>query len=282
MDLPSPFRRAVPLVLALSLLVGCSGEEVDTADVRITEIRDARAAVSEPAGELAQAAAEVFEAVEALRVDPPMQPSERLDHAVEVRRSRLPALDAALAAAADAEVTGDTDDIVAARSAWEQLRAEARDLRAAALEELGIIDAAANIELELIEITEGWDEPGSRSQQITRFGELEQRAEALAARIDDAEVGDCLTTFERRRDAAATVAERTDELRGLIERYQGNEFDELRSEYRQDPFGLEAPLVALDREEADCWREVSPLVAAWDRFQARLRELEEALNPPDL
>lgn len=274
--------------LSLFLVVGCNGEGGEAgeagvgADDRIAEIRDARAAVSEPAGELARAVTDVLDAVETLRADPHLQPSRRLDETVEVRRSLLPELDAALAAAADAEVTGATDDVVAARAAWEQLQADAREVRAAALEELAALDAAANTDLQLVEITEGWDEPGSRSQQIAHFGELLERAEQLSARLDDEDVGECLTTFERRRDAATTVVERTEELRQLVEGYRGTEFDELRSEYRQDPFGVGAPLTELDAGEADCWREVSPLVAAGERFQESLQELEQTLNPPDL
>ncbi|MDX1620377.1 MAG: hypothetical protein R3320_05265 [Nitriliruptorales bacterium] len=278
------------LVSTVVLLAGCSGDgsvsedpTEPSRDARIALIRAARNAVEEPVAALGRTAASLRTAVDELRADPPRPPDERLAATSSIRQEHIPALDEALQQATGIELTGESADVAAAREAYERLLDAVGSLRRSAVGDLDRVDRAARIDEELDELTRGWDEPGSRRQQLEAFDALATEAEELAAEIAAEEpVAACMETFERRAEAASTVAERTRELRDLIARYRGNEFDQLRSEYRQDPYGVGAALTELDAEDHPCWLADAPFAEAGRSFDDALQALEDALNPADL
>lgn len=252
-------------------------------EVRIEAIRDARQKVGQPASGLAGAADQLVAAVADLREDPPRRPDQRLAATQDLRTEVFPSFDEALSAARDVEIGSATEDVAAAGQTWSELVDAAEELRRLAIEDLDAIERAARYDQRLSELTQRWDEPGSRRQQLEAFDQLIEDATSLADEIAEAEpVAACLGTFERRAEAARTVAERTAELRDLVQRYHGTEFDELRSEYRQDPFGLGQDLTEADAAEHACWQSDAPLVAARERIGALLEQLEADLNPDDL
>ena len=279
--------------VALAVLAGgcSSGSEPATLnesptisrDARIAMIRAARSTIEQPAADLAAAVEAVELAVEEVREDPPRRPDDRREAVQAIREGTLPPLRAAIDAAEEVELVGDSDDIEAARAAWQELIDTASEVEPAADTDLEAIERTAALDEQLAELTRRWDEPGSRRQQLERFAELAEEAEALSAEIAEAEpVAPCMTTFDRREEAARTVAERTLELRDLIQRYRGTEFDELRDEYRQDPYGFGAPITEGAADDLPCWREEGPVPTAAEEVSAALDRLQSALNPPDL
>lgn len=266
--------------------VGCSATE-DPAEVSTTEriaaVREARAVLGAPAADLATEVAAVRAAVERLRTEPPAEPGRRLAAVLTVRSDQLARLTSALAAVDDVDAGGGTSDVAAAEAAFERAVGAAREVRVAALEDLGAIESAARLDAELAAVVAGWDGTGSRREQMDAFAELVDAAAAAEDRARDLqEVAPCLTTFARRAEAAAVVEARSAELRALVVGYRGNEFDELRDTYRQDPFGDGRLPAEVDAGESGCWEREAGLPTAVDDFDLALSELEAALNPDEL
>lgn len=249
----------------------------------VAEVRAARQAVAEPAVALQVAAQRVLVTVEELRASDVDDPQARLALLDEAPSDPLDELEEAIATASGVELQGGSGAIRDAEEALADAVDAAGEALRAARTDLRRQQRAASSHASLLAMTERWEEPGSRSQQLDRLAVLADEADALAERLAATEpVASCLTVFERRAAAARHVAEATRELRAHAEAYRGSAFDERRRELAEDPFALERPLVEADLDELDCWREESPLVVAVTELGEALDRLEDALNPRDV
>lgn len=274
------------MLAAVVLLAGCTppssggGEVVVSDDDRIVEVRAARQALAEPVPAVVSEAEHLVDALEQVWTEPG-QVEERAERAAALR---LAPFEDAVGTLDAVELDGDGPDVVAARELVAAMVADGRALLEVVEEELGSLTALPPFDAELEAVLAGWDQPGSYSQQLEAFGQLAEDATALGGRAADRTATPaCTGLWERRAAAARTVAERTEELRGLIRDRHGQEFDELRDSFRQDPYDLGGLLGELDAAAAaSCWTEGSDAPAAVELLQTRTDELEAALDPPDL
>ena len=175
----------------------------------------------------------------------------------------------------DAAAAGD------ALSAGAEAAAELAPIADAEREELVEL---TTVDARLAELVGAWEEPGSRSTQIARFGELAGQAEALATELEGrAPRHSCSTAYVRRAEAARHVADVSRELQDLVRRYRGTTFDERLAELEDDPLDTGGvPAAETDAEEiAGCW-DASAAVEALDDVDAALGRLEQALNPEEV
>lgn len=272
--------------VVLTGLVGCTprasdgGQVVVTDDDRILEVRAAREALAEPVPAVVAEAERLVDALEQVWTETG-QVEGRAERAAALRLAPFgDAVETLDAVALD----GDGPDVVAARDLVAAMVAAGRSLLEVAEEELASLTALPPFDAELEAVLAGWDQRGSYSQQLEAFTQLAEDATALA---DQAEgrtaTPTCTGLWERRAQAARTVTERTEELRILIRDRRGQEFDELRDSFRQDPYDLDGLLGELDAAAAaSCWAEESEAPGAAERLLTRTDELEAALDPPDL
>lgn len=279
-------RRSAPAaaVLAFALTAGACSDPAPTAgpspDDTVREIRAAREAVEEPAVDLLVAAQRLVAAVEALRTSDVEDPTQRLSLLADPPSEPFEELQGAIAAARRVRLAGDASGVLAAQEALDAAADAGRAVLEAARRDIANQVRAAEIHATLLGMTERWEQPGSRSQQLDRFADLAAEAESFAEILDAAApVAPCLTVFERRAAAARHVAEATRQLHGHVEAYRGGEFDRLRAELAEHPFGLERPLVEGDLAELDCWRGEAPVVEAAADVEEALVGVEAALNP---
>ena len=281
--------RLAPVLAATILavvLAACSpptsdgGEIVQEPDARIDEVLAARAALAEPVPTLTAEAERLVAALEQLWVEP--VPSNR--RAAVVASLRVAPFDDAIAGLAAVELEGDGPDVRNVRAAVAAVLDDGEALGAAVAAEQDELVELVAFDEQLRSLFEPWDAPGQYSAQLAAFEQLTVDARALA---DEAakrtSTPACTEVWDRRVAAATTVAERTDELRTLIRDRRGQEFDELRDEYRQDPFGLGALLGELDAAAAAaCWTEDSRVTSLLAALLASRDELAAALDPDDL
>jgi hypothetical protein len=173
--------------------------------------------------------------------------------------------------------------VAAARAALEALVSAAAAAERGAAEELEVQRRLLEADEALADLAATWDEPGSRSQLVGRLTSTAEQAGSLAEDLAGGEdVLACLATFERRAEAARVVAERSFALRAEASSRDGLGFDALRDEWRDDPFGLGAPLADVPPDEVACWRADAPVRAAVLAADAALDALQRALSPADL
>lgn len=251
-----------------------------TTDERIPEIRAAREALAEPVPAVTTEAARLVEALEEVWTREAAA-DERAEFAEALRlepfRDALGDLDAV-------ELEGEGPDVAAAAEVVDAMVADGRGLLAVAEEELASLTAVPSFDARLEEVVAQWDQRGSYSQQLEAFDQLAVDAEALAEEAAGRTgTPACVELWPRREEAALVVAERTAELRTSIRDRQGQEFDELRDTYRQDPYGLGALLGVLDAQAAAaCWAGESDAPPVLDLLDERTGKLAEALDPEDL
>jgi hypothetical protein len=272
------WRRAatlVALVVVLAALAGCTRREVGRVVVvddgaRVEQVLRARAALAEPvpvvvarSGALRDDVEEVWTAA-----------GDSAHRAALVDGVDTTALVGAADGLARVELLGDGPDVEAARAA-------AAD---ATGPELADLPALVAPDEQLLALVAEWDESGSYSQQIARFGALEQEARALAASLDRPAAVPCTAVWARRVEAAERVADRTAELLALVERRDGEGFDRARDAWADDPLGTGGvSLGELDAEAARaCWATDSTVAATHRRLLDGVGALEAALDPEDL
>lgn len=251
---------------------------------RVAEIRAARRAVGAQAQVLGTAATDVTARVSALRLGEPPGHRERLDLVDTLIEEAVSTLSSAVTAAEAAQIAGSAPDVIAARRAWDDAREAARQLVGAATTDLAQVERLAGIDARLGEIVTEWDTPGDHSEQLARFEELAARATALADELDGAdERPACAEAFARRATAARHVAAASLELRDLVAARDGIGFDARREVLGADPYGLgRQHVAAADVDDRKCWERDGATVVAGRAVEAALRDLEAALDPPDL
>ncbi len=274
------------MVLVAVLTAGCDlpssdgGEIVVTEDDRVDEVRAAREVLAEPVPQLLGEAERLVDALE--RVWTEEAPSA--ERAALADSLQLGPFEAAIDVIATTDLEGVGPDVTTASALLDDLVRDARAVVSEVEGELAAVAAVPAFDQQLEELLAGWDARGSYSQQLTAFEELATAAEGLAATADDRSATPaCVELWPRRSEAAAVVADRTRELRELIRDRRGQEFDELRDRYRQDPFGTGDLLGVLDaRAAAACWVDGSEVPAALVVLEERVGELGAALDPVDL
>ncbi len=268
------------------LVTGCDlpssdgGQVVVTTDDRIEEVRAARAALAEPVPALAAEAERLVAALERVWTEE----APAADRAALAESLQLGPFDEAVDAVAGVELEGDGPDVVEASAILADLLQDARDLRAVVEEELASIVAMPPFDEQLEDLLAGWDARGSYSQQLNAFDELAADAEELATVAEGRDATPaCVELWPRRSEAATVVAERTRELRALIRDRRGQEFDELRDSYRQDPYGTGGLLGEQDAAAAaDCWADGSAAPQVLGTLDEEVAALGAALDPADL
>lgn len=274
-------RRTALAILTVTA-VACSGTgetpQVSSTADRVEAIRQARQAVEEPAVALGSAALTLAERMERLGVIDESELGPALDSAADAAAELRDASDAAAEVDLDLGVP-DTADAAAAL----QTAAEAGEEAAVAADTVIVTLRRANeIDIRLTELVEGWEERGSRQQLLDHFAALADEADALAAEVEAEAVDDgCSAVLDLRVEAARTVGAGTRELRDLIARYQGNEYDVRQPELYADPYGVGTSLFLVSQE-----REFCPLVhvvagTVVDVTDA-LGRMQDALAPSDL
>lgn len=273
-------RSAAATVAAGLLLLGCSSsspveDPSPTVGARAEAIVTARERVVEPAQALGTAAAAAATRLDQLIAEPGAPTAE-------AAREVLDDLADARDRVEELELGTDTEDV---RRAAEALGAavDAADTLAVSVREVvGAVEETTALDARLAELVASWDEPGSRSQLLARFDEVAVEADDLA---DTAAPEECAAPVETRTAAAAFVAEATRELRDLVDRRDGNAFDARRAELDEAPWGRmdDGEPRELDaRLTADACGAIERARAAAADVAAALRDLQAALNPPDL
>ena len=285
--MPCHAPRPVVAVAAVAvLLAGCTppasdeGEVIITTDERIPEIRAARQALAEPVPAVTAEAARLVDALEEVWTREAAA-DDRAEFAEALRldpfRDALGDLDAVV-------LEGDGPDVTAAAEVVDAMVADGRGLLAVAEEELASLTSVPSFDTRLEDVVAQWDQRGSYSQQLQAFEQFALDAEALAEEAAGRTgTPACVELWPRREEAARVVAERSRELRASIRDRRGQEFDELRDAYRQDPYGLGALLGVMDAQAAAaCWAEESDAPPVLDLLDERTEEIAEALDPQDL
>ena len=281
--------RRAHLVGALVVAVvaaGCDlpesdgGEIVVTTDDRIEEVRAAREALAEPVPAVVGGAERLVEALERVWTEE----ATSGERAALAEALRLDPFDEAIGTLAAVDLEGNGPDVAAAQAHVDDLVDTGRALLSDVQDELSSVTALPAFDQQLEELLAGWDARGSYSQQLNAFEELAADAEALAASARERRATpSCVGVWDRRTEAAGVVASRTLELRDLIRDRRGQEFDDLRDTFRQDPYGLGELLGVLDaRAAADCWEDASTAPDAVAQLQTHLEDLTSALDPADL
>ena len=289
-----PTRTAATLVAAV-LLAACGpaagpvdGDDPtepvasagDDRDERIAEVLAARALLAESVPAVVEAADGYVEGLRGVR-NTEVASSER--RAAAAAALPTTALDGAEAALEGVDLEGDGPDVAAATAAVDAMLAtvgEVRDLVAAEVDELR---ALADFDAELADLVDVWDAPGSRTPRRAQLDEAATEATALAEQARSAEpTVSCLDVWTHRAEAADVVAERSAQLRDLVAGSTGEEYDQARDEWRDDPTGLGTPPAELDASGMDCWDEGSPAPGAVTRLRELAADVQAALSPEDL
>lgn len=279
-------RPVCGLLLLLFVLSACTSvggtdaaPSPTPSTVSVAAIREARAAVADPAAELVAAARATTASVARLREQPPPAPAARTAATAAVADGPLARLEAAAAEARRVAISSPS----AVAQAWGEAVNAGAAVATTAAADLAVIVAAAEADAALADLVAAWDEPGSYSQQLTRLADVAAAAASLSQLLGArADVAECLSTFDRRSAAAARIEERTRDLRRLVAERQGGAFDQQRDSYRAAPLGGDAPLVEQDAAEFRCWRTRAPLAGASTRLEEALASLQLTLNPPAL
>lgn len=244
----------------------------------------ARAAYGEPAVTLVTAGEELQIVARGVRVGG-LQ-GARLVAAVEDLEARIATLRAAAVEVAVDPLAGLPEGaepdpaVVAAQAAWHEAVASAQAVASAGAADGELATLLSGYEERLAAAAAVWDQPGSRNQQLQRLADAAADADAVAEEAADLAQRDppCLDAVGRRVRAAMTIAERTRELRDLVDRFRGTEFDERRAEYAADPDGI-GPLAQLDAAQGGCWDASSAVAAGLADLLAAVDRLQEALSP---
>lgn len=279
---PGPRRAAWALAVGL-LVSACSGgpagtDGAATGAERVAAIVQAREAVVVPAQALGTAAAEVAARLDQLVARPD-------DATIDATRAAVDDLAGARREVTNLALEPVTEDVRAARAALHDAAEAARQVETAATEVLEAAALAADADDRLAELVAAWDEPGSRSQLITRFEEVTAAAESLAAQELATTTSGCPGPVAARREAAAFVARATADLTELVTARDGLAFDERRAELADAPFGTDdagvvrGPGASIDPSSCPA---VADVEAAATEVAAALRALQQALNPEDL
>lgn len=277
-------------VLAVLLAAACApepaaapGPTVD--DERVADVAAARSVVADSAVALGNAVAALARDLRSVRLGTPADAEGRTAAVAAVRAGPLPDLRAALSAAGNTEIEGDTADVMAAAAAWQRARDAAGEVVAGTDPVLDMLERLVAAEAELPDLVASWDSPGARSQQLARFEETAVAADLIATEL--AEVGEqppCGTAVQRRVLAAEAVAVGSRDLRALVAARDGDGFDVRRADLDGDPFQTGTPdvgLIAGDAEDAACW-DGGAIATAAARVPAELDAMVAALNPADL
>ncbi|MDX1511033.1 MAG: hypothetical protein R3249_06785 [Nitriliruptorales bacterium] len=269
-------RRIVAFVLASLLAVACGPTRAERAEA----VRAARAAIGTPAAELGTLAEAARAAIVNVRLNGPQDPNVWADRVEAAAEGPVAALAETLAHANLVDLVGTFEEVAAAQEHWQRARAAAADLLVSADAQLDELRRVLSWDVRLRELTDAWQEPGSRQAQLDRFEEIAEQADLLGATIAAAAPTTCPQQRERRLAAARFVADSSRELREHIAEFRGTTFDERRIELADDPTGLGRPLNALDAEDEPCWLDAAgidtgPLLDA-------LGALQSSLNPADL
>lgn len=283
--------RARPVVATVAavvvLLAACEQPPVRSSRLvvdeegRVEQVRRARTALAAPVPPVVAASRAYRDLVGEILA----APGDSEGRATSVTLADPSAVVAATDALAAVELVGDGPDVRAARAAVAELTAAATAVVEAGAAELADLPPLAEADGRLAVLVAGWDEPGSRSQQVERLGTLEEEARAAATAFDGSPSAlPCVGAWERRVAAAETVATRTAELRGFVSAFDGASFDAARSAYRADPYDTGGVTLGdLDAAAASsCWAASSAVVAGHERVEETVDALEEALDPPDL
>ncbi len=280
-------RVLLALTLALAtVLTGCvtrtsdGGEVIVSPEDRAFEVRSARVALTEPVPALVAEIARVVEAAERVWT----APGDSTQRARLAVAFDLEPLRAAALGIAEVEVVGAGPDVLAVRDVLARMVERAEDLGAQVELEMAELAAVAETDVVLSGLVEAWDEPGSYSRQVTLFQETADAAAALATELSTrTAVVPCTELWGRRSQAATLLEQRTLELRDLIRNRDGELFDETRSTYREDPYGLAMRPGEADAAAADaCWSDASDVAAAEPEMAALVAELSGALDPAEL
>lgn len=285
----STLRRLALAVPVAAALVACSSPSSEptpspssTVDTRLEAIRATRELVAAPAVELRAAVQVLVGRVGALRTE--LETGEAAQRVDDILTEPAADVEDAVASLRGLDLPPGPD-AARAEAALASAIAAAEGAAAAAGQERDEVLALATYDEELLALTEAWDEPGSRRQQLERFAELADAADALRVRAEEADpLHPCSRAWVRRAVAAEHVAAATRELREYVSSYQGRAFDDRRRELADDPLGLGGePLGRTDaRELADCWSDVSGVTRASAAVDDALVELEDVLNPADV
>lgn len=279
--------RVVTAVVCIGLITAACQTDGGAPDSRASAIRAARGVLGSAIADLGSAVVTLEGAVTRVRLGDPPTPTERRDAVAEIRAEELEGLRRALASTEDDEPSSDSPEVRAAVSAWREARRAASALLEAAVADLDHTERLTEIDDALAGIVEGWAAPGSYSQQLERFTELHERARTLSDDLAGPEARPrCSRSLQRRQRAARWTTQSTEELRGLIERRRGEEFDTRRQELTATVYGFDdvpadpmTVLARLDARERDCWQGNGATPAAADRFETAVEEVEDALNP---
>ncbi len=279
--------RTLAATVCVVLLAACASTGDDAGTDRAAEIRAARAVLGGAITDLGGAVVAVDEGVTGVRLGEPPTPDERREAIAELRDETLSELRAALDATADVAVDSDDPAVATAFESWQAAGAAAEELVDAAAADLDHTELLVEVDGTLAEIVTGWAVPGSYSQQVERFTDLADRARAPVTELQGVRARpSCSQSAQRRRDAARWAADSTEELRDLIERRRGEEFDARRQELTASVYGFEevsgtaeTVLARLDAGERDCWRGHGQTPAAVDRIDEAVDAIEDALNP---
>lgn len=284
----STFRRSV-LAAISAAAVACSPLPAEpapapspTVDARLSAIREARALVADPAVELRAAVQRLVARVGAMRTE--LATADAAARADDLLAEPIGDVEGAVAALRAVELPPGPDT-ARADDALTSAIAAAEGAIAAARGERDEVLALASFDEELLALTEAWDEPGSRRQQLERFAALADAADGLRGRAEaGAPLHTCSRAWVRRAVAAEHVATATRELREYVSSYQGRAFDERRLELAADPLGVGVePLGEADaRELTSCWSDGSEVARAAAALDEALADLEAALNPSDV
>lgn len=284
------FDRACTVALVGVLLAGsaCSSSGADPtptapAGNRAAEIRIARDLVGPPAVAIRDATQAVVAVLDDLRSSPTASsPEARIGILESALASPLDALDTAIADLEAVTLVGDAPELDLAEAAIEDAVAAASQVRKAARADVAAQLSLAEADQQLAALVETWDQRGSRNEQLGRLAATATAAEDLAEQLSaQDDVAACLTGFARRADAAREIAQLTRELRGYVEGFQGQRFDERRAEIGDGPL-TDDRIREADAAQVECWRNEAPVPAVAGDVDEALRRLQDALNPPDL
>ena len=254
----------------------CAGGDM----ARVDAILDAREAVAEPAAELGTLAEAVVAAVTTVRLEGPTDPADWQAGVTAVADGPVASFADAVAAASAVELDGSTEDVQLAQQHWLRAQAAAADMLATVRTQLDELGRVIGWDLELRELTDSWQQSGSRSMQLAAFADTAAAADQLAHDLAVDAPTTCPEQRDRRVEAAEFVATATRELREHIAASRGAAFDERRRELAEDPTGLGQPLSDLDGQDARCWGSTSGVDS--QAILDALGDLQAALNPPDL
>jgi hypothetical protein len=279
-------RVVASAVVIAGMMTACvpstsdGGQVITTTDDRIFQIRTARVALAEPVPVVVAEVDRLVAAIETVWIT-----GDDTHARANLAATLDPApLRIALASLVAAGPVGDGPDMIAARSVIGEIAAHIDQVAVAARGELDEFEALRVFDDQLAQVLVGWGAPGSRRTQLEAFAQLAEQATALSVDLAaQTETVGCTQVYARRSGVAELLAERTRSLRALVEARQGADFDELRREFSEDPFGFGTSLGEADRTAAArCWRQQSPVATAPGELARLVDELAATLDPAEL